>query len=311
MIGSLFGQTTPRGQQSDNYTTAKKKGGVVLSGDMVDGIMYPGTKLFYGTDGSATMVDTLTPLPVLSTRDWGVEVAGGRINDQTYILKFGAVSGVGTDEITLWSGHTRYNYIDEVGGTSRILSVASDDTDDNASGTGARAVYLEGLDTNYNVISDIVALDGTDSVDTSIEFFRIYQAVVLTAGSQGENDGIIDIGLGPFTAGSADTAYALIDSTQGQTQMMVYTVPADFTAYFMDVRLTSNEGKSAEASGWARPLGGAWIKQGTWHIFQTAFSRNYRIPLIIPEKTDVELRVISSASGTDIAAAFTVLLIPN
>ena len=308
----LSGQVTPRNLQSDNYDTGRtSKGGVVLSGDMIDGIMYPYTKLRYGTDGSATVVDTLTPLPVMETRQWGVEVAGGRINDQTYVLKFGAVTGVGTAEITLWSGHTRYEYIDEVGGSSRILSVASDDTDDNASGTGARTVYLEGLDTNYNVIFDIVTLDGLDSVDTSIEFFRIYQATVLTAGSQNENDGIIDIGVGAFTAGSADTVYALIDSTVGQAQMMIYTVPADFTAYFMDVRLTSNEGKSVMASGWAKPFGGAWIRQGTWYVFQSAFAREFPIPLVIPEKTDVELRVKSSASGTDISAAFTVLLIPN
>ena len=56
LLSTAAGQVTPKGLQSDNYTTANKKGGVVLSGDMVDGIMYPGTKLFYGTDGSATIV---------------------------------------------------------------------------------------------------------------------------------------------------------------------------------------------------------------------------------------------------------------
>ncbi len=244
-----------------------------------------------------------------------IELSANTVDDYDSIIKYGSVFGLGAAEVTVWSEGTRYEYIDEAAaslGTSRILQVASDDTDDTAGGTGATGVIIVGQDTNFVEIQDVLALNGLTPVNTTKEFFRVYRVFITGAGSQGINDGTIDVGVS-FVSGEADTAYATILPGDGQTQMMVYTVPAGFTAYFLDVTISTNEGKSAFASGFVRPLGGPWLRQPGWFISEMAFSSNLPIAFGVSEKTDVELRARTDGAGltVDVSAIFSIVLKPN
>ena len=273
--------------------------------------------LLAAQDSTTTSVDSLITSQDSTTQSINalnpIELAMGTVDDYSYITKFGHVDGLTTSAVTVWTEKTIYSYIDEATaslGTSRTLQVASTETQDTALGAGARSVILIGQDTNYVEIQDTVALNGLTPVNTSIEFFRIYRAFVFGVGATQTNIGIIDVGVS-FAAGSADTVYATIEAEHGQTQMLIYTVPAGFTAYFMDIMLSTSAGKSTSAWGIIRPLGGAWLQQINWHIFEQAFTQNFTIAFPIPEKTDIELRAIGGAAGTNLSAAFNIVLIPN
>ena len=72
---AALAQTTPKALQSDNYTTAREKGGVVLGSDHVSGIHYPRQKPVYGPYASVTDVSLATPPPTLACRAFVLSTA--------------------------------------------------------------------------------------------------------------------------------------------------------------------------------------------------------------------------------------------
>ena len=122
---------------------------------------------------------------------------------------------------TIWDGGGLYTYLTSAG----VLTVTSSDNDDAASGTGARTVTIEGLDANYNQVSETLTVGGSAG---SVEFFRVFRAFVATSGSSGTNEGTISIAQGATTLAQIRVAGG---TGLSQTFMAIYTVPADYTGY--------------------------------------------------------------------------------
>jgi hypothetical protein len=117
------------------------------------------------------------------------------------------------------------------------LAVASDSAEDDENeatppGTGAFSIRVEGLDANYEEISEDIALTGTTPAASTASFLRVNRAYCTTVGSNGVNVGNITISIG-------GNAQAYIEANEGQTHQTHYTVPAGHTwvvtGYFMQV----------------------------------------------------------------------------
>jgi hypothetical protein len=121
------------------------------------------------------------------------------------------------------------------------LEIISDDVNDTAEGSGARSVIIEGLDANWQTITEEVATNGTSaSTATTKSFLRVSRAYVEDAGTYagtilGGNTGTITIRIS--SAGATQATIAVESGFGvGQTQIARYSVPDNNTAYILSYK---------------------------------------------------------------------------
>ena len=87
--------------------------------------------------------------------DFNLQIARGQIQGHTGLIIFGYNPDVDTTIESVWpdGGVVPHPTV------ASVLKISSSSANDTSAGTGARTVYIEGLDSNYNVISETVTLD--------------------------------------------------------------------------------------------------------------------------------------------------------
>lgn len=229
-----------------------------------------------------------------------LQVARGQISYHYALFKFGFNPDIDNTLETVWAQGGLYSYL----AAASVLLVSSSSTADAAAGTGARTVTLTGLDANYNEISETVTLNGQTAVNTTNSYIRIYRMVVRSAGSGGQNAGVIYAGTGTVTAGVPANKYATIAVGDNQTLMALWTVPAGYTAYLLqtDVTLaTTQNNKYCTVSIVVRPFGEVFQVKDRFVKSESSTNQTYSIPVMFEEKTDIEVRAIGDSAGADIA----------
>jgi len=169
---------------------------------------------------------------------------GDLLNDSMLALAMGTIPGVthvnkfGTNE----SIGTTYEMVWDQGGVwvglaaPTLLTLASDDANDDVGDTGAHSVVIEGIGVDGLELTDTVQLNGLTPVTSNLVFSFVNRMYVYAAGSSQTNEGRISASddTQTYTAGVPDTS-ALIQSTisilHGQTQQMIFKVPADKWAF--------------------------------------------------------------------------------
>ena len=129
---------------------------------------------------------------------------------------FGYTNSIGntTTPQTIWEGannatQNNYTYLS----SASKLTLVSTTTD-----TGV--VFVSGLDSNYNLLSETITLTGTTPVLTVNSYLRV-NGLYYTNGAN----------VGTITAKVGTTVYGYINPGFGQSQMAVYTVPNGYTFY--------------------------------------------------------------------------------
>jgi len=230
-------------------------------------------------------------------------IAEGDILGHTALLKFGSRTLVAANtSSTTWEGPTaRYVYMS----SAQQLKVSSSSVNDTLAGTGARTLFIQGLDANYLEISETINLNGTTVVTTALSYLRIYRAFVLQSGVFGNSN----LGIITITNNAATLTQAIINVDDGQTLMAIWTVPAGKVAYITNISFSSDTNKGARFSLHTRLNGGliyAWLIKYSAFIFSGNIQAPFNIPLQIPEKTDIEMRVTTPAAAgvTSIGGTF-------
>jgi hypothetical protein len=241
-----------------------------------------------------------------------LQVARGQIAWHYDVHKFGFNSDIDDSLETVWAQGGLYSYL----AAATQLSISSSSTDDTSAGTGARTVTLSGLDADYNEISETITLNGQTAVNTTNSYLRIFRMVVNSAGSGGENAGVIYAGTGTVTSGVPANKYATIAIGDNQTLMAIWTVPANYTAYLLQTDVTvatTQNNKYCTASLVARPYGEVFQVKDRFVKAESQTTLTYSLPLEFEEKTDIEYRAIGDSAGADIAisAAFEIVYIWN
>jgi hypothetical protein len=194
------------------------------------------------------------------------------------------------------------------------MTVSSTSADDTAAGTGARTVVVQGLDANYNEVTETVTMNGQTAVTMSASLLRVNYAYVATAGSGNSAAGDIYIGTGTVTAGVPATAYDIIKFDYNNTTTGSYTVPASYTAY------VSQGLFSAGQTGGSNQVQGRLLTRGTNNIRMTAAITSlnngvadyvFEYPLAVPEKTTIEATAIGSSTNNAVSSMFILLLVKN
>lgn len=246
------------------------------------------------------------------TSDLYFDIANSKHDALTLVHKFGTNDSVGTSYEDIWKAGSDLTYMT----AADTMDVISSSANDTILGTGARKVFIEGLDGSFNIINEIVETNGLTGTTTINSYIRVYRAFVTEVATYGtSNQGNISI---QDTTGSTLQAYIGLEGGigSGQTQGTHYTIPAGHTAYVVGMHASIETSKVVdyliqirrEADNTSTPT--SW--QTVFHIHDIAGSNILTppAPLILPEKTDIRVRGITS-SGTSACSFDYQLVIKN
>lgn len=226
----------------------------------------------------------------------GIQIAAGRVINTTSIHKFGAVPAMSVNNTgTIWDiNDTLYPW--SAWNTPGVLTIPAVNASDNG-----HMITIIGLDQNYNEVSETLTVSSSGTTTGTQIFGRVYRAFDQT----GTNVGNINIQ-------RAGTTVARITATLAQTLMTVYTVPAGYNGYLMQGVCTV--GASADATGnmFVRYFGQNSFRIG--HSFEVSgtggqYLYPFQVPILIPEKSDIDVRAIVRSNNARVTAAFDMVLV--
>ena len=231
------------------------------------------------------------------TEPFELQVSRGQVGWHKRLLKFGYNPLINETEETIWEAGGIYVY------PSSALTLTA--TSSAGATDSAVAITVQGLDADYNEISENIVLSGAGTATTTQSFFRVYRAFV--TGSKALT--------GTVSFANGGTTYATINS-DNQTLMSLWTVPAGYTAYLMqtDVTvMTEANNKFGTVRLVTRAPGGVFRTQDLFAAQNTDIVREYAIPLPIAEKTDIEFRAVGSSANAllHVSATFELVYIWN
>lgn len=247
---------------------------------------------------------------IANTPNAGIVISSGEMTGVSSLFKFGRNPSVGTTEEVLWDGGGTYEFLS----SAETLDVVSSSTDDDDGGLGAQSLIINGLDENYDEISEVVVMDGTNPVTTTKSFLRVYRAIVLTAGTESTT---ADANIGTITISpsiSTTKTQAVLLPRNGQTLMMVYTVPRGKTMYVTGLSASSGTGQAAVITAKVRNgvgVGAAFSVKYSLDLFQGAFNGPLQSPFLVPEKTDVVINGKAALSTVQVSASFGAWIVDN
>ena len=251
---------------------------------------------------SITRMGTIEPFEL--------QVARGQITMHSSVIIFGYNADVDTSEESVWPD----------GGTiphptvASVLKISSSSTDDTSAGTGARTVYIEGLDGSYNVVSETVTLNGQTAVNTTNSYLYVNSFYVVSVGSGGANAGNINAGTGTVTSGVPAVLYDIIATGYNSRTTAHYCVPAGYTGYMVQGLFSSGQASGTTAvTGFLKQHGPDGILRvgAVATVNNSAADYVFEVPYVIPEKNCVGATAIGSAANNAVSAYFNIILIKN
>lgn len=244
----------------------------------------------------------------LNTSSFLLDVARQRFDTYRINTKFGRNneinnSGSRTAPADIWSGGGSYTGF-PITGAATTLAISSASASDTSAGTGARTIILEGLDTDYNPISETITMNGTTTVTSIHSYWRMSRAKVVTAGSVQTNVGQISAAW----TGTPAQIFMAMPADAGQTAICCDTVPAGKTRYILQLQTSlvrsSGAAGSANMQFQVRELGGAWQTKRFPAISDgSPYSPIIDASIIIPEKSDVRWRCQAVSDNASIISA--------
>jgi len=227
-----------------------------------------------------------------------IQVSRGLVDGHKRLFKFGHNPVIQDISETIWDAGGLYTYPSSA--VAMTVTSGAGATDNGV------AITVQGLDSNYNEVSEEVTLASTGTATTTQTFLRVYRAFV--SGSQAITANT--------TIANGGTTYAQINNGENQTLMALWTVPAGYTAYLLDTKITAfteQNNKVATINIYARRENGVFRTADKFDVFAAAITQNYKCPIPFPEKTDIEVRAVATSSNADlrVAAGLDIIYIAN
>lgn len=208
------------------------------------------------------------------------------------VFKFGVQDAVQNVEQTVWEYGGIYTYPT----TAVVMTVTSSA---GATDNGCE-IAVNGLDENYNEVTEVLTLSGAGTATTTTTFIRVFRGYV--AGSQDTT--------GNITIGNGANVYSYVNA-DNQTLQAFYTIPAGYTAKLLQTDHTINteqNNKFGQIRIIVRRPNGVFRTQESFTIDNGSISRLYSTPIYIPEKSDIEVRAIASGANAFLHISSTIEL---
>jgi hypothetical protein len=169
-----------------------------------------------------------------------------------------------------------------------VSTSASDDT--------RATILINGLNSNWDQISETIALNGTSNVTTVNSYLRINNMIMTSTGT-GQTTNV-----GTITAKNGGITYSVISIGVGRSQAAVYTVPNGYTMYLISINAFNGDAAAGNAINYqVKSTNNAQTNPVTLTVLQTAWDQRYQVirENVFPytQKTDLRWQ-FSTASGT-------------
>jgi hypothetical protein len=234
---------------------------------------------------------------LVSSAEDPTAIAFGDVVGKSIVQKFGNAPDfdTGDGEITVWDGaadnlaFTAMQYPYSTSADIQYLSATST--------ADTQIVTIQGLDASTNLVTQTATVNGTNVVTLTTPLLRVFRM---------ENDGATDMAGRVFlhttptpTAGvpSGTEVRAIINNGNNQTEMTIYTVPADTEIVIKGLYFYSAGAKKSAiylCTVWSRSPGGVFkLKwKGSFNDdIESGIRQPYETGLYFDEGTDIELRV--------------------
>jgi len=239
-----------------------------------------------------------------------LQVSRGQIQGHSTVIVFGYNPDVDTSEESVWPASGTVPHPT----SASVLKISSSSADDASAGTGARTVFIEGLDGNFNVVSETVTLNGQTAVNTTNSYLYVNSFYVATVGSGGANAGNINAGTGTVTAGVPAVLYDIISIGYNNRTTGHYCVPAGYTGYMSEGIFSAGQASgSTSVTGFLRQHGTDNILRvgAVATVNNSAAVFMFEQPYIIPEKNCVGATAIGASANNAVSSYFNIILIKD
>jgi hypothetical protein len=244
-----------------------------------------------------------------ATEPFELQVARGQIQGHTNFCQFGFNSAVGTSYETVWIEGGTYAFP----AAAAVMKISSSSATDDKDSTGAHTVLIEGVDASYNLISEVVTLEGQAPQNTTNSYLRVNKLTILTAGSGGTSAGAIYAGTGDVTDGVPAVVVNRTGVNSNESESAFYTVPDGYTAYITRWTMSSANTEGNASTQFAlrvRPYGGVFGFKALYYIPGNGiYECEAFYPVGIPGKSDIEVRAAASAGSAFASTQLQILLV--
>lgn len=229
--------------------------------------------------------------------DFGYQIVTGKYpgsrEEMTPLRIFARNSTLKSGLETVWEVDTLYPWDSLT--TAQVLYVVSDSGDEDCD------VTIIGLDENYVEKQVTVSITGTAPVSTGSEtFLRVTKILTSTV-----NLGEITVRV---TSGSG-TIVGIVSEGDAISHTGIYTVPSQHTAFFMGGDFNTSKGGDADCKFYVREFGGPFRLVEEAAIYESSSTKDFIFPIVIPEKSDIDFRALTSTSNSVINLVFNILLV--
>lgn len=246
--------------------------------------------------------NTIRELILANPVPFDLRVARGQVTGWSSVRVNGYNPDVGNTTENIWPHGNSYTF-PAAAATMTLYSTVVGDT--------TQTVLIQGLDSAYLPIQEVLVLNGQTGVATTKQYLRINRMRVTT----GQPTGIISLGTGVATAGVPANIYGFMAAGDLTSQMGVYTVAAASSLLVTNNTVLVG---GLSATQFVTVSVRAKNAAGTDFLLNNATLANGSVVMPIdpeiafPEKTDVYYTGKSSTgSGVAISVAFSAYLVAN
>lgn len=235
---------------------------------------------------------------VYLSNNWLMDAQHGWIKGWSAASKYGANPSVSTSFEDIWYAGGVLTWLT----AAATIEAISDSANDAAAGTGARTIKIEGLDANWDEITETITMNGTSATTaTSASFIRVNKAYVVTTGTYGGSN----VGNITVRVSSAGSTQAYISATEGGSHKIHLSVPRLKIVNIHELHLMSDSSKETDFRVQVRENGddvsspySPWITK-SYYARQTGIvDISYLVPLQLPAKSDFRVQGIVQSTAT-------------
>ncbi len=239
-----------------------------------------------------------------------LQTGRGQIFGHSVIHVFGHNPDVDTTEVTIWPATGLLTHP----AAPTIMTISSSSASDTSAGTGARTVYILGINGTGGYVSETVTLNGQTAVNTVHEYDAIETMSVASVGSGGVNAGIIYAGTGTVTAGVPAVPYSAIGVGDNLSLVGHWTCPTGYTGYLVFGSITSgttNANQYITARLKQRGQDGIVRTAAITTLHYGTSDYDFSYPVKILEGECITATAKGSGNNNDVSSYFQIVLIKN
>lgn len=268
---------------------------------------------FVDESGVSYGVKHIDNKPRFSSMPYLYDIAEGNVTGHTSFAKLGYNGDVGTSEEDIWGIGGTYVFPVSAQQMEVVSTSVEDDllTAGGVAGTGVHKVKISYLDNTYASQTEEITLNGTAAVLTvATNILRVNAIRVSVAGTGLKAAGLITI----RNKTDHTTVYRSIAAGLTRGREMIYTVPLGKSLYITSIAISSGYSTVGKNVKWTARANlddvnmtvlpvGLMMPYFEIQTQDSAFFREFEIPLKVPATCDVKLSAVSDSANSVCTAA--------